>query len=322
MIEKDIYMAAGCFWGAEHYLNRVDGVTMTEVGYANGNTESPTYEEVYTDTTGHAETVHVRYDAQRVSLKHLIGLYFEAIDPTSLNEQGNDVGTRYRTGIYYTDPADKAMIDHCVAQEAKKYAIPIRVEVMPLKCFYRAEDYHQNYLVKNPDGYCHIPPALFVHAASTGDKETPKKNQQYATVLNQVKGMLDGEKDTIARMANTAALLHQTFGFWWTGFYRVDNGELLVGPFQGPVACMHIAYGRGVCGTAWQEQRTLTVPDVHSFPGHIACSSESLSEIVVPVRHNGEILAVLDIDSKVYATFDDCDRYWLEQIADLVISEK
>lgn len=125
---------------------------------------------------------------------------------------------------------------------------------------------------------------------------------------------MEGETDLIAKMANVAAALHQTFGFWWTGFYRVVDDELVLGPFQGPVACMHIPFGRGVCGTAWQRQETIIVPNVHEFAGHIACSSESKSEIVVPVIRDGKVIAVLDIDSAEYNTFDDTDETYLEQI--------
>ncbi len=140
------------------------------------------------------------------------------------------------------------------------------------------------------------------------------KEKKYESLLAQVKSLCEGEKDTIAKMANVAALLHQEFGFWWTGFYRVVGGELILGPFQGPLACMHIGYGRGVCGTAWKERRTVVVPDVEEFPGHIACSSESRSEIVVPVYDDKkEITAVLDIDSRELGTFDEVDARWLER---------
>ena len=148
------------------------------------------------------------------------------------------------------------------------------------------------------------------------------KEEKYAAVLPQVKALCEGETDIIAKMANVAALLHQEFGFWWTGFYRVAiNEELILGPFQGPIACVHIAYGRGVCGTAWKERRTVVVPDVEEFPGHIACSSESRSEIVVPVfNHTSkpEVIAVLDIDSRELATFDEIDRRWLEELVKLI----
>ena len=144
------------------------------------------------------------------------------------------------------------------------------------------------------------------------------KIEKYEMLMPQAAALVEGETDVIARMANVAALLHREMGFWWTGFYRVADGELVLGPFQGPIACTRIAYGRGVCGTSWKEDRTVVVPDVELFPGHIACSSESRSEIVVPVRQNGAIVAVLDIDSRDLATFDDTDRLYLERIADMI----
>ena len=141
------------------------------------------------------------------------------------------------------------------------------------------------------------------------------KVEKYKLLTEQIKSLVAGETDQVAVMANVAAAIHLEMGFWWTGFYRVQNGELVLGPFQGPVACMHIGYGKGVCGTSWKQGETIVVPDVEQFPGHIACSSESRSEIVVPVRSaEGEIIAVLDIDSKDLATFDEVDKQWLEEI--------
>ena len=139
------------------------------------------------------------------------------------------------------------------------------------------------------------------------------KQERYTSLLPQVEAVMDSSVDIIANMANIAAMLHETFGFWWTGFYRVIGNELILGPFQGPLACTRIAYGRGVCGTAWKERRTIVVPDVEQFPGHIACSSASRSEIVVPVFQNGEVIAVLDIDSDRLATFDETDSAYLEK---------
>ncbi len=140
------------------------------------------------------------------------------------------------------------------------------------------------------------------------------KQEKYETLLPQVQAVMDHNVDGIANMANMAAMLHETFGVWWTGFYRVINGELVLGPFQGPLACTRIAFGRGVCGTAWKEQKTMVVPDVELFPGHIACSSASRSEIVVPVFKDGEITAVLDIDSAELNTFNETDKEYLEQL--------
>ena len=146
-----------------------------------------------------------------------------------------------------------------------------------------------------------------------------EKTEKYRLLERQVAALLEGETDAIAKMANVAAVLHETFGFWWTGFYRVAGDELVLGPFQGPVACMHIPFGKGVCGTAWKRNETVVVPDVEQFPGHIACSSASRSEIVVPVHGpDGAVTAVLDIDSDRLGTFDEEDRVWLEKIVTLL----
>jgi len=145
------------------------------------------------------------------------------------------------------------------------------------------------------------------------------KAQKYQMLVSQIASLIEGEADQIAVMSNVVAAIHQEMKFWWTGFYRVVGDELLLGPFQGPVACMHIPFGRGVCGTAWQRRQTVVVPDVDRFPGHIACSSQSRSEIVVPVfSPDGKVTAVLDIDSEKLNTFDDVDRQYLEQICKLI----
>ena len=143
------------------------------------------------------------------------------------------------------------------------------------------------------------------------------KEEKYEVLYRQIEALMEGESDMIANMANVAAMIHSTFHFWWTGFYRVVGEELVLSPFQGDLACSRIKYGRGVCGTAWKSQTTQVVPDVERFPGHIACSSLSRSEIVVPVWRGGEIVAVLDIDSEHLATFDEVDKLWLEKIVKL-----
>lgn len=144
------------------------------------------------------------------------------------------------------------------------------------------------------------------------------KAERYALLTRQIEDVVAGETDMIARMANVASMIHHTFGFWWTGFYRTVGNELVLGPFQGPLACTRIAFGRGVCGTAWHQERTIVVPDVEQFEGHIACSSASRSEIVVPLRQNGTIIGVLDIDSSELATFDATDQEWLERIVEII----
>ena len=144
------------------------------------------------------------------------------------------------------------------------------------------------------------------------------KNETYKLLLAQVKAIVKDESDPVANMANVAALIQEAFRFWWTGFYRVIDKQLVLGPFQGPVACTRIGFGKGVCGTSWKEKRTIVVEDVEQFPGHIACSSESRSEIVVPLYKGEEVVGVLDIDSERLATFDATDQHWLEQIAEAV----
>jgi GAF domain-containing protein len=146
------------------------------------------------------------------------------------------------------------------------------------------------------------------------------KEEKYALLYSQIAALTESESDMIANMANIASMIHCTFGFWWTGFYRVVDNQLVLGPFQGPLACSRIGFGKGVCGTAWKLRETVIVPDVEQFPGHIACSSASRSEIVVPVSDKGsqEVIAVLDIDSDSLDTFDQTDRLWLEKIIRLL----
>lgn len=158
---KTIYLAGGCFWGTEQYLQNVNGVLFTEVGYANGNTENPTYEEVCHNNTGHAETVKVEYDDSRIGLPFVLNLYYDVINPTSVNRQGGDNGVQYRTGIYYVDSQDEEVIMESIRQLQEKYSEKIAIEVKPLKNYYRAEEYHQKYLDKNPTGYCHISRSKF-----------------------------------------------------------------------------------------------------------------------------------------------------------------
>ena len=299
---KNIYFAGGCFWGTQHFFSQVDGVKEAVCGYANGNTRNPKYEDVYTDTTGFAETVKVTYNPERIGLEELTDYFFCIIDPLSLNRQGHDEGTRYRTGIYYTDPAERAEIEKVYARVEEKLGVPLVVELEPLKSFFPAEERHQDYLTKNPEGYCHLSLKTF----------------RYLRLYQDIRLILADETDPVAIMAQLSALIQERMHFFWTGFYRVQGQQLVLGPFQGPSACFRIGYGKGVCGTAWKQDRTLVVPDVEEFPGHIACSSLSKSEIVVPVHSGGQVSAVLDIDSAEYATFDATDALWLEKIAALV----
>ena len=165
----EIYFAGGCFWGTQHYLKQIRGVISTEAGYANGHFCDPTYEEVYTDMTGYAECVKVVYDPEIISLEKLCELYFHSIDPLSHNQQGNDIGTRYRTGIYYFSDLDKEIIMSVYNRIEERMGEKLAVEVEELVSYYPAEEYHQDYLDKNPDGYCHLPSFLMEYARKANE---------------------------------------------------------------------------------------------------------------------------------------------------------
>lgn len=168
-MRKEIYLAGGCFWGTEKYFQSVPGVLLAEVGYANGNTTNPTYEDVCYRNTGHAETVKIIYDDEKIGLPYLLDLYYDVIDPVSVNRQGNDVGIQYRTGIYFTDPDDESIILESIQNLQKSYKERIAIEIKPLDNYYKAEEYHQKYLDKNPHGYCHIGIEKFVQAEKALD---------------------------------------------------------------------------------------------------------------------------------------------------------
>lgn len=179
---QEIYLAGGCFWGTQRYFDCLEGVVSTETGYANGRTANPTYEQVKHENTGHAETVKICFDPSRISLEELLEQFYKVIDPVSVNRQGGDVGIQYRTGIYYTDPVQKEIASRSLAGLQTQYAKPLAVELLPLRHFYPAEEYHQKYLEKNPGGYCHIGAARFeeakaFHSSLTADTNTDTKGK-------------------------------------------------------------------------------------------------------------------------------------------------
>ena len=191
MNTKTIYLAGGCFWGTEHFMSMIPGVENAESGYANSNVPNPSYREVCTGKTGAAETVKVTFNANKVSLPFLLDLYYQTIDPTSLNKQGNDRGTQYRTGIYYTDPSELPVIEKSLAALQEKYTRPLAIEVAPLKNFYPAEEYHQDYLDKNPGGYCHISPGLFKLAREAKDTTLLNKEAEASVISDRNTGSMD-----------------------------------------------------------------------------------------------------------------------------------
>lgn len=199
---KKIYLAGGCFWGIEAYMERIYGVFDAVSGYANGNTKNPKYEDLLYNNSGHAETVEVIYDPSKVSLEKLLYDYLKVVDPTSLNKQGNDRGTQYRTGVYYTDESEKDVIQSVLANEQKKYTDKIVIEVLPLDNFTKAEEYHQNYLEKNPNGYCHID----LHAAEKSlidqKKYLKPSNEELKKKLTDIQYRVTQKNDTEHAFSN------------------------------------------------------------------------------------------------------------------------
>lgn len=179
--QKEIYLAGGCFWGLEKYVKQIYGVINTSVGYANGKIKDPTYEEVCTQATGFAETVYISYDPSLISLVELLTFYQKAIDPTSKNKQGNDKGNQYRTGIYYTQKEDRPIIDNFIQKLQENYQEKIVIEVEPLKNYYQAEEYHQNYLGKHPGGYCHIPKEIYEYVNQESQKKKKQRQEKLQT---------------------------------------------------------------------------------------------------------------------------------------------
>lgn len=226
--QKEIYLAGGCFWGTEHFIKLIDGVISTEVGYANSITPNPTYEEVCTGRTEAAETVHVVFDSDRLPLELLLGLYFETIDPTALNRQGGDRGTQYRTGIYYTDTTSLPTIRKEIAKLQAKHTKAVVIEVMPLKNFYPAELYHQDYLDKNPAGYCHIPQALF-KIARNANKAKPNQTKYTKPSDEELRRKLTAlQYEVTQRGATERAFQNEYYDEFGEGIYvDITTGEPL-----------------------------------------------------------------------------------------------
>ncbi|WP_394522667.1 peptide-methionine (R)-S-oxide reductase MsrB [Lacrimispora sp. JR3] len=224
-MKKEIYLAGGCFWGTEKYLQNIPGIVATEVGYANGNTEHPTYEEVCSHNTGHAETVKVEYDDTVISLPYLLDLYYDVINPVSVNRQGGDVGSQYRTGIYYTDEQDAPVIQRSIEELQKRYKETIAIERLPLRNYYKAEEYHQKYLDKNPGGYCHIGADKFEKA-----KEAVDISRKFAkkTVEELKQSLTEEQFEVTQNSATEQPFKNEYFDEFREGIYvDITTGEPL-----------------------------------------------------------------------------------------------
>lgn len=312
---KKIVVAGGCFWGVEAYFKLIPGIKNSVVGYANSKVLSPTYEEVCSGTTNAVEAVILEYNPKVISLEKILSFLFRIIDPTSLNKQGGDRGTQYRTGVYYYDPEDSKVIAKALNDLQKDYKSKIVVENAPLLNFYEAELYHQDYLTKNPYGYCHVN----LNDLKPEERKVNKR-KLYSEVLSSAEVLFNEKSHTISVLANISALLKETFTkMSWVGFYLDNAKELFLGPFQGKVACETIQYTKGVCGAAFTKETPIIVPDVSLFPGHIACDALTNSEIVIPLYDkNAKLIGVLDIDSYEFDYFDNEDEHYLQVLMNMI----
>jgi len=308
---KKIVVAGGCFWGVEHFFSMMDGVLDVVSGYANSNVKNPCYLEVKKQLTTAVEAVEIKYDDSVLSLQTIFDHLFKIIDVTAIDHQGGDYGHQYRSGIYYTQEEEKLLAESMISTLQKAYEEKIAVEVLSLTNFYLAEDYHQDYLMKNPDGYCHINFHKLDDRHKKIDKET-----LYKEVLTELEGLLDHDLYEVSILANISALLKNKFPYYsWVGFYLSNDEYLYLGPFQGKVACERITFGKGVCGTSFSKKETVIVDDVHTFVGYIACDSGSNSEIVVPLLNkDNKVIGVLDVDSYRFGAFNQIDKWYLEEL--------
>lgn len=253
---KEIYLAGGCFWGLDHYLSSVPGVQNTQVGYANGKTEHPSYQDVCYQNTGHAETVKVEYNSSQIDLTHLLSLYFEVIDPVSVNRQGNDIGTQYRTGIYFVDSEDEPVISTMVGELQKKMGRPLAIEVSPLQNYYPAEEYHQKYLVKNPGGYCHISGESFEKAHGA----IVNPSHYSAPEASQLKTMLSDLSYQVTQQNGTEPAYHnEYYGQFSPGVYvDVVTGEPLFSSADKFDACGWPSFSKPIDPSVIRSESDLT----------------------------------------------------------------
>ena len=312
---RKIVIAGGCFWGVEAYFKLIPGIKETKVGYANSIRENPSYEDVCSGETNAVEAVILTYNPLVISLEKILHYLFRIIDPTSLNKQGGDIGTEYRTGVYYFDESEKDIIQNELNKLQKDYNAKVVVENTPLVNFYDAELYHQDYLTKNPYGYCHVN----LNDLKPEERKVNKR-KLYSELLTKAEVLFTDDSHTISVLSNISALIKETFSkVSWVGFY-VDNGtHLYLGPFQGKVACETINYDKGVCGYAYMNKKSVIVPNVHDFPGYIACDDATNSELVLPVfDKNNTQFAVLDLDSYDYDYFDEEDEHYLKVLLSMI----
>lgn len=300
------YFAGGCFWCITPSFESIAGVKSVTSGYSGGDEANPVYADVKAQKTGHREAIRIEYDESKTDFSGLLKVFLENVDPYDGEGQFIDKGFSYTLAVFYTNDYEEKETRRQIEELEKKSGQKTYISVEKFKNFYDAEEYHQDYHLKNPEAF---------------EKELIESGRKtdYKLLNEMLKSLIEDSKYSISNLSNASALIYDSLErLNWAGFYIMEDGKLILGPFQGKVACMQIKVGKGVCGTAVLENKTQVVADVHEFPGHIACDSASNSEIVIPIHKNGEVYGVLDIDSPYLNRFSEDDRKGLEEFVRII----
>lgn len=305
---EKLYLCGGCFWCIESVYAGIDGVKSVVSGYSGGDVINPTYEEVKAQNTKHREALEIVFDENKITLETLIDIYLDSVEPFNNEGQYIDTGFSYTLALMYLNESQKNIIEKKINEFEKIKGQKTCIEVLPFKNFYKAEEYHQEYYLKNPKEF-----------KNEIKESNRRENFDYNLLNNQLKSLIEDDDYDISILSNASALLFSSLkDLNWAGFYIIKDNQLKVGPFQGNVACSTIQIGKGVCGTAVKESKTIVVENVHEFPGHIACDENSKSEIVIPIYKDNRIYGVLDIDSPIYNRFLTVDKLGLEEFVRII----
>ena len=296
------YFAGGCFWCITPFFARAKGVAGVVSGFSGGEEKDPAYEQVKAQQTGHRESIEVSYDPQQTSFDTLLHIFLANVDPYDGGGQYIDRGHSYTLAVYYQNEKERL-----AAQKALDEIPGAQIALEPFCGFYAAGEEHQEFYKRHPEEFAK-------EMEESG--RTKGLSEKGERLVRQLKSFVEEEPWYVSLLPNAAALIWETLpDLNWAGFYLIRDGVLALGPFEGKTACIHIPLGKGVCGTAAVKDSTLRVPDVHEFPGHIACDSASNSEIVIPLHKNGRVIGVMDLDSPSLNRFTAGDQTLLERFA-------
>ncbi|MBP5342723.1 peptide-methionine (S)-S-oxide reductase MsrA [bacterium] len=307
----DVYLAGGCFWCINMTIKETPGVKDVVVGYSGGDEENPKYEDVKSQKTGHRETIKVTFDENIISYPDLLDVFLLNVDPFDEFGQFIDRGHSYTLAIYYKNEYEKNIASMKIAELENFFNKKAYISIEPFKSFYIAEEYHQDFYKKHKEEF----------EKELIESGRIKKMTDYKLLNNELKEIIRDVECDISNFANASSLIFNTLdNLNWAGFYLLDNDYLYLGPFQGKVACTKIKVGSGVCGTSVFMKKTLVVPNVLEFKGHIACDSNSKSEIVIPMIKDDKIIGVLDIDSPIFNRFSEEDKIGLEEFVKILLN--